>query len=391
MRTQVGIIGAGPAGLLLSHMLALEGIEFVVIEGRSRSYVEGRVRAGVLEQGTIDILDDTGVGGRMRREGLAHHGLEMRFRDEGHRIDLTGLTGRSVMVYAQQEVVKDLIAARLAAGGTILFEAVARRVEDHRGTQPRIVFEHEGRERVLDCDFVAGCDGFHGVARAAIPDVDMTVFEREYPFAWLGILSQSPPPADELIYCHHERGFALYSMRSPSVSRLYVQCPPDTAADAWSDERVWDELERRLGSAGPELLKRGAVTQKGVAPMRSFVTEPMQQGRLFLAGDAAHIVPPAGAKGLNLAVADVRILARAMEAYYRSGDTSRLDRYSQAALRRVWRAQHFSWWMTTTFHRTPGATSFDIELQLSQLDFLARSTAAAAAFAENYTGLPFED
>ncbi len=392
MRTQVGIVGAGPAGLLLSHLLALNGIASVVLEARSRAYVEERIRAGVLEQGTIDTLDEAGVGARMRREGLLHHGIELCVNGRGHRIDLTGLTGgRAVMVYAQQEVVKDLIAARLVADGTILFEAEALAVEDHCADRPRIRYRHAGQEQTLNCDFVAGCDGTHGVARSAIPPDALTVFERSYPYAWLGILSPSPPPADELIYAHHERGFALYSMRSPSVSRLYVQCAPDDDLAAWPDERIWDELEARLGSEAGRPLQRGEVQQKAITPMRSFVAEPMQHGRLFLAGDSAHIVPPTGAKGLNLAVADVRLLSRALEAFYRHNDSTRLERYSADALWRVWRAQHFSWWMTTALHRSDDASGFDRRLQLSQLDYIIRSSAAVTSLAENYTGLPFAD
>jgi p-hydroxybenzoate 3-monooxygenase len=392
MRTQVGIVGAGPAGLLLSHLLALNGIASVVIEARSRPYVEGRIRAGVLEQGTIDILEEAGVGARMRREGLLHHGIELCVNGRGHRIDLTELTGgRAVMVYAQQEVVKDLIAARLDADGTILFEAEVLAIEDHCADRPRIRYRHAGEKQILECDFVAGCDGTHGVARSAIPPDALTVFERSYPYAWLGILSQSPPPADELIYARHERGFALYSMRSPSVSRLYVQCAPDDDLAAWPDERVWDELEARLGAEAGRPLQRGEVQQKAITPMRSFVAEPMQHGRLFLAGDSAHIVPPTGAKGLNLAVADVRILSRALEAFYRHNDGTRLERYSADALWRVWRAQHFSWWMTTALHRSEEESGFDRRLHLSQLDYILRSSAAAASLAENYTGLPFAD
>jgi p-hydroxybenzoate 3-monooxygenase len=337
-----------------------------------------------------DLL--AGVGTRMRKEGLLHHGIELRVRGQGHRIDLTELTGgRSVMVYAQQEVVKDLIAARLGAGGRILFEAAASRVEDHETDRPRVRFAQDGRETTLACDFVAGCDGFHGVSRAAVPPSALRVFERVYPYAWLGILAQSPPPSDELIYAFHDDGFALYSMRSPSVSRLYIQCPPDDAVAAWPDGRIWAELEARLGPEGGRLLRRGAVRQKAITPMRSHVVEPMRHGRLFLAGDAAHIVPPTGAKGLNLAVADVRLLARALEAVYSSGDSNRLDSYSSTALRRVWQVQHFSWWMTTMLHRAPQDTPFDTRLQQAQLDQVTRPGPAAAALAENYTGLPFED
>lgn len=392
MRTQVGIVGAGPAGLLLARMLELAGIDTVVLEARSRDYIEGRVRAGVLEQGTMNVLDEAGMGARMHREGLLHHGIELRIAGEGHRLDLTELSGgRSVMVYSQQEVVKDLVGARLSSDLPLLFEAPARRIEGHETDRPRIVYAQDGCEDVIDCDFVAGCDGFHGVARAAMPARRMRAYERSYPFAWLGILSASPPPSSELIYARHEDGFALYSMRSPEVSRLYVQCAPDDDVNDWRDAEIWAALEARLGPDGPDILQRGPILQKNIAPMRSFVAEPMQHGRLFLAGDAAHIVPPTGAKGLNLAIADVRRLARALERYYASGDDSRLETYTRAALWRVWRAQHFSWWMTQMLHRDPAASAFDGRLQQAQLEYVVRSAAAAKSLAENYTGLPFED
>jgi p-hydroxybenzoate 3-monooxygenase len=390
MRTQVGIIGAGPAGLLLSHLLYLEGIESVILEDRSRAYVEDRIRAGVLEQGTADLLVETGIGERMRREGLVHHGIELRFNGEGHRIDFADLTGgKGVVVYGQHEVVKDLIAARLAAEGTILFGVADVSVHDLDGARPSIRFRQDGEARELSCDAIAGCDGFHGICRPSIPDGVLTVFERTYPFAWLGILAEAPPVSEELIYAHHEHGFALFSMRSPEITRLYLQCAPDEDLAAWPDERIWAELRTRL-AGGDRPLVEGPVLQKGVTGMRSFVAEPMQYGRLFLAGDAAHIVPPTGAKGMNLAVADVRVLARALAAFYRSGNTDLLDRYSEICLRRIWKAQRFSWWMTSMLHRFGEASPFDRRRQLAELDYVTSSRAAAASLAENYVGLPME-
>ncbi len=391
MRTQVGIVGAGPAGLLLSHLLHLEGIESVILEDRSRTYVEGRIRAGVLEQGTADLLVETGVGERMRREGLVHHGIELRFKDRGHRIDLADLTGgKGVIVYGQHEVVKDLIAARVAAGGAILFGAKDVSVHDVDGSRPTIRFRQDGEAKELACDVVAGCDGFRGVCRPSIPDGVLSFFERTYPFAWLGILARAPPVSDELIYARHERGFALFSMRTPEISRLYVQCAPDEDIAGWRDERVWSELQTRLAGGGDRHLPEGPVLHKGVTGMRSFVTEPMQYGRLFLAGDAAHIVPPTGAKGMNLAVADVRVLARALGQFYRSGRTDLLDRYSENCLRRIWKAQRFSWWMTSLLHRFEEASPFDHRRQLAELDYVTTSRAAATTLAENYVGLPME-
>ncbi|HEV8686299.1 MAG TPA: 4-hydroxybenzoate 3-monooxygenase [Gaiellaceae bacterium] len=384
MRTQVGIVGAGPAGLVLAHLLQLEGISSVVLEARSREYVESRIRAGVLEQGTVDCLVAMGVGGRLRQQGLRHEGIELQFAGERHRIHFTELTGgRSITVYGQQEVVKDLIAARLETGQPLLFEAEAVGVDVHR---PSVSYRHEGGEHELECDFVAGCDGFHGVCREAIPAGALTEFSRDYPFAWLGILAEAPPSNEELIYAYNERGFALHSMRSPQLTRLYLQCRPDENLDEWPDERIWDELQARLGVEG-WTLNEGPIIEKGVTPMRSYVVEPMQHGRLFLAGDAAHIVPPTGAKGLNLAVADVRVLADALVAWYHDDDASRLERYSATALRRVWRAEHFSWWMTSMLHRIDGGDAFDVQLQLSQLAYVCSSRAAATSLAENYVGL----
>ena len=386
MDTQVGIVGAGPAGLLLAHLLGREGIDCVVLEARSREYVEHRVRAGVLEQGTVDVLTETGVADRLHREGMVHRGIELRFGGEGHRIALSDLAGgRAITVYGQQEVVKDLIAARLDAGGPLEFETPATEIDADRG----VIRHGDGGE--LRCAIVAGCDGFHGVARAAVPADALTVYEREYPFAWLGILARAAPSSEELIYTHHERGFALHSMRSPEVTRNYLQVAPGEDIEAWPDERIWEELQTRMALAdGSFALNEGEVFEKGIAPMRSFVAEPMRHGRLVLAGDAAHIVPATGAKGLNLAVADVRVLARAVAAYFAHGDESGLDTYSERCLRRVWRVQHFSWWMTAMMHRLTG-DPFEARLQQSQLDYVVRSRAAATTLAENYVGLELED
>ena len=387
MRTQVGIVGAGPAGLTLARLLEVLGIESVVLEGRSRDYVEHRIRAGVLEQGTVELLRESGVGERMDAEGIVHHGIHLQFNGERHRVPLSDLTGgRSIVIYGQTEVVKDLIAARLESGLPLLFEAADVRVEDVETERPRLRFRHDGREQELECDVVAGCDGFHGVCRDAIPRGVLRTFNREYPFGWLGILAAVAPSIDELVYAYHERGFALLSLRSPELSRYYVQCRPDEDVAEWPDERVWAELQARTAVAG-WTLEEGPILEKGVTGMRSFVAEPMQHGRLFLAGDAAHIVPPTGAKGLNLAISDVRILAERIVEWYRSGSAEALDGYSAACLRRVWRAEHFSWWMTSMLHRLEGGDEFDAQLQLSQLRYLVRSHAAAASLAENYVGL----
>jgi p-hydroxybenzoate 3-monooxygenase len=385
-RTQVAIVGAGPAGLVLAHLLHLEGIDSVVLEARSRDHVEGRVRAGVLEHGTVELLTGIGVGNRLHEEGLPHHGLELQFGGSRHRIDLTELTGRHITVYGQQEVVKDLIAARLETGRPLHFEVDDVTLHDVTSEHPRVRYLHAGTEVELGCDVVAGCDGFHGICRESVPHGVLTVFSREYPFGWLGILAQAPPANDELIYAWHERGFSLHSMRTPEITRLYLQCAPDADPADWPDERIWEELQTRLGLDGWQ-LNEGPILEKGVTGMRSFVVEPMQHGRLFLAGDAAHIVPPTGAKGLNLAVADVRILAAALATWYRDGDESGLARYSREALRRVWRAEHFSWWMTTMLHRPPGSDDFDARLQLSQLAYVTSSRPAATSLAENYVGL----
>jgi p-hydroxybenzoate 3-monooxygenase len=387
IRTQVGIVGAGPAGLVLSQSLHRRGIDSVVIEARSRQHCEQRVRAGVLEQGTVELLTEMGVGERMKREGLVHDGVEVRVNGRGHRIDFKDLTGRSITIYAQQEVVKDLIAARFEAGGTIVFETEDVSVHDFDSAEPKIRFRDHGEPAEILCDFIAGCDGFHGVCRPSIADA-LTLHERVFPFAWLGILAAAPPSSEELIYCYHERGFALHSMRTPEITRLYLQCAPDEDLTLWPDERIWQELQRRLSTRDGGKLTEGPVLQKGVTGMRSFVAEPMQCGRLYLAGDAAHIVPPTGAKGLNLAVADVRILAEAMAEFYRSGNTQLLDRYSERCLRRVWLVQRFSLWMTTMLHRFPGGDRFEEHRQLADLDYLTSSRAAAQTFAENYVGLP---
>jgi p-hydroxybenzoate 3-monooxygenase len=390
MQTQVGIIGAGPAGLLLSHMLHLRGIESVIIESRSRDAIEATIRAGVLEQSTVDLMVEIGAGERLKREGFVHHGIELRFGGRGHRINLHDLAnGRTITVYAQHEVLKDLIALRLRTGGVIHFEAKADAVEDVTTESPQIRFmTNDGQKHVLRCDFVAGCDGGYGVSRSAVPEHEVRHdYFRIYPFGWFGILAKAPPSSDELIYAHHDRGFALVSTRSPDVQRMYFQCDPNDSVDNWPNERIWEELQTRVDGDGFR-LKTGPIFQKGIIPLRSFVCEPMQHGRLFLAGDAAHSVPPTGAKGLNLAVADVHVLARALSSFYATGSTDLLADYSRTALRRVWRAQHFSWWMTSMLHRFHDAAEFDVKRQLAELDLVTSSRAAATTVAENYVGLP---
>jgi p-hydroxybenzoate 3-monooxygenase len=389
-RTQVGIVGAGPAGLVLSLLLQRAGIESVVLEARSRDYVERRVRAGLLEQNTVDLLHAIGCGERLAREGMRHAGISVRHRGRTHHVPMLELTGRAVTIYGQQEVVKDLIAARLERGGALRFEVSDVALHDLDSDRPRIAYGHDGTAHELECDFVAGCDGFHGVCRPAVPDGVLAVHELTYPFAWLGILAEAPPATDELIYAWHEHGFALYSMRSPEVSRLYLQVPADEELERWPDERIWEELQLRMASDEGFRVSEGPIFDKGITPMRSFVTEPMQHGRLFLAGDAAHIVPPTGAKGLNLAVNDVRLLAAALADRYATGATARLERYSETALRRVWRAQDFSNYMTQLLHDLGGGP-FERGLQLARLEYLTRSEAAARMLAENYVGLPAAD
>jgi p-hydroxybenzoate 3-monooxygenase len=385
-RTQVGIVGAGPAGLLLSHLLHLRGIESIVLEARSRDYVEHRIRAGVLEHVVAQLLIETGVGARMQEDGLPHEGIILRFGERDHRIDFRALTGTHVMVYSQHLLVRDLIAARLAASGTILFEADAVSLHDLDTVQPRIRYRQAGTEHEIICDVIAGCDGFHGISRPAI-EPHLRLFERDYPFGWLGILADAVPSSAELVYASHDRGFALLSMRSPTVSRLYLQCAPDEDLDAWSDDRIWAELQTRFSREGGFALQEGRITQKGITPMRSFVAEPMQYGRLFLAGDSAHIVPPTGAKGLNLAAGDVAALARALEAFYRRGQTALLDAYSTTCLDRVWKVQRFSWWMTSMLHRFATHGEFERRVQLAELAYVTSSVAASTSLAENYVGL----
>jgi p-hydroxybenzoate 3-monooxygenase len=390
MRTQVGIVGAGPAGLFLALLLQRAGIDCVVVEARSRDYVESRVRAGVLERGTVDLMAELGVDARLRRESMIDAALHIRFSGNLIHLDLPGLSGgHLVHIYGQQEVVKDLIAARLAAGGALLFEAEATGIDDVTGDKPTIRFRHNGQEQTLTCDIVAGCDGFHGVCRTAIPDGVLTIYDREFPFGWLGIMSESPP-IEEMTYVNHDRGFALASRRSPHVSRLYVQCALDDVVANWPDARIWDELHIRLGDENRTELKEGRIFQKGITPCRSFVAAPMRYGKLFLAGDACHIVPPTGAKGLNLAVADVRVLSRALIELFGKGNAGRLERYSDTCLKRVWKVVRYSTYMTTLLHRPPGQTPFDREIQLAELDYVLNSRAAQTTIAENYVGLPFE-
>jgi p-hydroxybenzoate 3-monooxygenase len=392
MRTQVAIIGAGPAGLLLAQLLHQRGIESVVLEAKSRHYVENRVRAGVLEHQSVDILNAAGVGARMMKEGLLHHGICLHFAGRSHRIDFEELTGRAVMIYGQQEVVRDLIAARLGAREPLYFDVEDLSIHDFHTDSPRVRFRTAGEQHTLDCDFIAGCDGFHGTCRATVPAEQLSLFERVYPFAWLGILAEIPPASHELIYANDESGFALLSMRSLTVSRLYLQCAPDEDVEEWPDERIWSELRARLDVQLPS----GPVLQKSVTPMRSFVAEPMRFGRLFLAGDAAHIVPPTGAKGMNLAIADVQVLAHGLESFYEpasarrggSGAMEALNAYSHTCLGRVWKVQRFSWWMTALLHRFEQDTPFDMRRQLAELEYIVSSRAAAQTLAENYVGLP---
>ena len=391
-KTQVGIVGAGPSGLLLSRLLSLQGIESVIIERQSRDYVEGRIRAGVLEQGTMDLLDEADVGARMHAEGLIHSGVELCFNRRRHHINFVELTGgKTVMVYGQTEVTKDLNNALSNAGAQIVYEAEAVTVDDFDSDAPFIRFRKDGEAHEVQCDYIAGCDGFHGVTRRSIPSERIDLFERVYPFAWLGILAETPPVSDELIYANSERGFALFSMRSTTLSRLYIQCAPDEEIDEWPDERIWEELANRLDEEGAEKLTPAPLLEKSITPMRSFVAEPMRFGNMFLVGDAAHIVPPTGAKGLNLAAADVRYLSRALVDHNKNNDDGRLEAYSANCLRRVWKAQRFSWWLTTLMHRFPEASPFERRTQLAELDFVTSSETGARSLAENYVGLPFDD
>jgi p-hydroxybenzoate 3-monooxygenase len=390
-RTQVGIVGAGPAGLMLGHLLHLHGIDSVILENRSRDYVIERVRAGVLEQGTVDLMVASGVGDRLAREGMRHEGIYIAFNGLRHRIDMAALTGgRAITIYGQNEVVKDLIEARLATGRPIHFEVSDVLPDAMDSTAPVVRFSADGAPHEIACDFIAGCDGFHGVCRPAIPDGHLQLYEREYPFGWLGILANAPPSSDELVYSNHLRGFALFSMRTHAITRLYLQCAPDENIDDWPDDRIWSELRARLSTDDGWQPNEGPIFQKGVTGMRSFVVEPMRFGRLFLAGDAAHIVPPTGAKGLNLAMADVTRLAHALAAFYESGREDLLERYSDRGLRRTWRAQRFSWWMTTMLHRQPDEGAFDHKRQLAELEYLVGSEAAMTSLAENYVGMPFD-
>jgi p-hydroxybenzoate 3-monooxygenase len=389
IKTQVAIIGAGPSGLLLGQLLHRAGIDTVILEQRSKDYVLGRIRAGVLEQGTVELLDEAGCGSRMRREGLVHEGIEIAFGGAHHRIDLKALTGKTVLVYGQTEVTRDLMEAREAAGAPIVYEALNARISDIETGRPRVQYRKDGAEYEIECDYVAGCDGFHGVSRQTMPEHALRTYERVYPFGWLGILVDKPPLADELIYVNHPRGFALCSMRSATRSRYYLQCRLDEQVSDWPDEKFWDELERRLDPEARRSLQRGPTIEKSIAPLRSFVAEPMRFGNLFLAGDAAHIVPPTGAKGLNLAASDVAYLSLALISRYRSNSTAELDAYPQRALSRVWKAVRFSWWMTQMLHRFPEPSGFDEKIQAAELEYLFSSKLAQAALAENYVGLPY--
>ncbi len=388
--TQVGIVGAGPAGLMLSHLLQLHGIHSIVLESRSRAYCEERVRAGVLEHTSVELLRNAGMADRLDREGLRHEGIDIGLNGVCHRIPFVELTGKSVTVYGQQEVVKDLIALRLADGGDLRFESGAVSLHRVDSARPFIRAEKDGQIDEIHCDYIAGCDGFHGISRSAFPEGALHVYERSYPFAWLGILAEAAPSREELLYMHHERGFALYSMRSPRITRLYLQCRPDEEINEWSDDRIWNELRVRLGCQDGWQPVEGPILQKGVTGMRSFVVEPLQFGRLFLAGDAAHIVPPTGAKGMNLAFADVHYLTGAMQASYRHNDNLKLRSYSQTCLRRIWKAQRFSWWMTSLLHRFHDEPAFDQKRQLADLEYLSSSRAAQTSLAENYVGLPLD-
>ena len=388
-KTQVGIVGAGPAGLMLSQLLFRAGIDCVIVENRSRAYCEARIRAGLLEQGSIDLLNEVGAGARMMREGLMHDGIELRYGGEGHRIDVKALTGRNVMIYGQHEIVKDLNELRLSQGADIMFEASDVAIHDLTSAKPIIRCTHNGEPVEIECGIIAGCDGFHGISRPSMPADKVTHYDHPYPLGWVGILVEAPPVHHELVYSASPRGFALFTMRSMTVSRLYLQCPADDVVENWSDDRIWEELEMRLEGGTQYKLPKGPIVQKSVTEMRSFVCEPMQHGNLFLAGDSAHIVPPTGAKGMNLAIADVRRLSRAANDFFKHGRRDDLDTYSQRCLKRVWRAQHFSWWMTTLMHRFDSYNAFERRSQQSERDYIVSSEAAARTLAENYTGMPF--
>jgi len=388
MRTQVAIIGAGPSGLLLGALLYKAGIDAVVIEQRSADYVLGRIRAGVLEETTVALLEQAGVGERARREGLRHDGTELAFDGRLHRIDFQALTGRHVTVYGQTEVTRDLMQARAAAGLPMVYEAQDVAIAGWEGDSPVVRYRQDGVEHTVHCDFIAGCDGYHGVCRASLPAGAATAYEKTYPFGWLGILADVPPASEELVYANHERGFALCSQRSPTRSRYYVQCAADDRVENWSDDAFWDELRRRMPRKIADSVVTGPSIEKSIAPLRSFVTEPMRFGRLFLAGDAAHIVPPTGAKGLNLAASDVAYLAQGLTEFYAERSNAGIDAYSQRCLRRIWKAERFSWWFTSLMHRFPGAGDFDRRMQSAELDYLVGSKAASTALAENYVGLP---
>jgi p-hydroxybenzoate 3-monooxygenase len=391
MHTQVAIVGAGPSGLLLGQLLARAGVDNVILERHSAEHVLGRIRAGVLEQGTVETLEEANVAGRLHREGLVHEGIEIAHRGVRHRIDFQGLCGKSVVVYGQTEVTRDLMDARRAAGARTIYEAEDVRIEGFDGTTPRVSWRHGDEAHEIACDFIAGCDGYHGVTRQSVPPGAITTYERVYPFGWLGVLVDRPPVSHELIYVNHQRGFALCSMRSTTRSRYYVQCPLDEKIESWPDERFWHELRARLDERANVALRTGPSIEKSIAPLRSFVGEPLRFGRLLLAGDAAHIVPPTGAKGLNLAASDVRYLAHALADWFRRGDARGLDSYSARCLKRIWLAERFSWWMTSLLHHFPGTDPFGAKMQEADLTLLFASVASQRSLAENYVGLPFDD
>jgi len=391
VQTQVGIVGAGPAGLLLGQILHLHGIDSVIVENRSREYTIERVRAGVIEQGTVDLMNNIGTGERMNREGLRHDGIYLAFNGNRHRVDMAGFTGgKAIMVYGQNEIAKDLVEARLKTGRPLIYEVENTSIHGLDTTHPRIRYRKDGQEQEIECDFIAGCDGFHGICRPAIPSGTLKIFERVYPFGWLGILAEAAPSSPELVYTYHDRGFALFSMRSPKITRLYFQVPPEEDIDKWSDDQIWEEMLARMTSRDGWKPNIGKILQKGVTPMRSFVAEPMRYGRMFLAGDSAHIVPPTGAKGLNLAAADVAVLSQALKEFYKTGSEKLLEEYSSVALRRVWKYQRFSWWMTSLLHRFPNEVPFDYRRQVADLDYITGSKAALTSLSENYVGLPMD-